>query len=141
MKSKLIPSIALLLVAISVAVMPGSANAQGRVRAIKMLAPGTGWALKGGRLYWTSRDGGSWNNITPPAPAMFQRMSSVFFLDTSVGWVLFAEGGEEATFHLASTTDAGANWSVTPVTLPPPGRDSPTIIGQGQIAFSDPTHG
>jgi hypothetical protein len=100
----------LVVIAISLALMQGRAGAQERVKAIKMLAPRTGWALKGGRLYWTSSDGGSWNNITPPAPAMFESMSSVFFLDTSVGWVLFAGGGEEATFHFASTTDAGANW-------------------------------
>jgi photosystem II stability/assembly factor-like uncharacterized protein len=141
MKIRLIASTALVLVATSLAVMQGRASAQERVTAVKMLAPGTGWALKGGSLYWTSTNGASWRNITPPAPAMFESMSSVFFLDTRVGWVLFAGGGEEATFHLASTTDAGANWSVTRVTLPPPARGYPTIIGQARIAFSDPAHG
>jgi len=141
MKIRLIALTALVLVAILLAGMQGRAGAQERVTAIKMLAPGTGWALKGGSLYWTSSNGASWTNITPPAPAMFESMSSVFFLDTRVGWVLFAGGGEEATFHLASTTDAGASWSVTPVTLPPPDPRYPTIIGGGQIAFSDPAHG
>jgi hypothetical protein len=141
MKIRLIALTALVLVAILLAGMQGRAGAQERVTAIKMLAPGTGWALKGGSLYWTSSNGASWTNITPPAPAMFESMSSVYFLDSRVGWVLFAGGGEEATFHLASTTDAGASWSVTPVTLPPPGQSASPLLGGGRIAFADAIHG
>jgi photosystem II stability/assembly factor-like uncharacterized protein len=118
-----------------------AARAQERVAAIKMLAPGVGWAIKGSGLFWTSSNGAKWTDITPPAPSMAARMSSVFFLNTSVGWVLFARGGDDPLFDLASTTNAGASWSVTPVSLPPLDRRYSPIIGGARLAFADPAHG
>lgn len=98
----------------------GAAHAQDRVVSVKMLAPGVGWAIKGTRLFWTSSNGAQWNNITPTVPSMMAQMNSVFFLDRSTGWVLFSGGrGEKGPqFYLASTTNAGASWSVNPSVLP-----------------------
>jgi hypothetical protein len=106
-----------------------------------MLAPGVGWAIKGSGLFWTSNNGAQWTDITPRAPSIAAGMSSVFFLNTSVGWVLFARGGDDPLFDLASTTNAGASWSITPVSLPPLDRRYSPIIGGARIAFADPAHG
>jgi hypothetical protein len=114
----------------------GAARAQERIVSVKMLAPGVGWAIKGTRLFWTSSNGAHWTDITPPAPSMVAHMTSIFFLNTSVGWVLFGRGGEDPLFDLASTTNGGASWSVTPVTLPPQDpKDSP-ILGGGAESHS-----
>jgi hypothetical protein len=88
----------------------------GVVTAMKQLAPGVGWALRGGRLYWTTDNGANWKDITPPLEAI----GGIFFLDAHTGWVTSA--GKEPTsddlpLDIASTADAGATWSVTHITL------------------------
>ena len=118
-----------------------AARAQERVVSVKMLAPGAGWAIKGTRLFWISSNGAHWTDITPPAPSMVAQMASIFFLNTTFGWVLFARGGEDPLFDLASTSNAGASWSVTSVTLPPQDPGDAPILGGGRIAFADPAHG
>ena len=95
-----------------------------------MLAPGAGWAIKGTRLFWISSNGARWTDITPPAPSVIKQMASIFSLNTTFGWVLFARGGEDPLFDLASTSNAGASWSVTSVTLPP------QRAGSGRCAYS-----
>jgi len=125
----------------------------GRVQSMKLLTVDVGWAtidsvsLPGGqtgRLFWTSDAGANWKDITPPAqPAA--RIESVFFLDPERGWVLLLDlsrGGDTTRFEVASTSNAGASWSISRVNteaMIPTNRA--TLIGQGRIVFSDGLHG
>ncbi|HEY6905767.1 MAG TPA: hypothetical protein VI216_15795, partial [Candidatus Acidoferrales bacterium] len=94
------------------------ASASAQHRYIQLFTPQVGWALLGGRLFWTTDAGGRWKDITP-ATTSPEVVASVCFLDTSTGWVLLAGGdGDQARFDLASTTNAGENWSIKPVSLP-----------------------
>jgi hypothetical protein len=121
----------------------------GVVRRMKLIAPGVGWAERGGRYYWTTDNGTNWTDITPPSsPGSHERISDIFFLDTHRGWALFARyDKDEPQFDLASTTDAGATWTRTEVTpLPAPAdygnSDRLPLRGwSGKIAFEDSLHG
>jgi len=75
---------------------------------MKLIAPGVGWAERGGRLYWTSDNGANWKEIMPPLDAG-DRLGGIFFLDPSRGWITINRPGLES--HLVSTTDAGATWA------------------------------
>ncbi|HEY6299946.1 MAG TPA: sialidase family protein [Candidatus Binatus sp.] len=123
---------------------------------MKLLAPGVGWAEWGGRFYWTSDNGANWKDITPPARSdLDEHISDFYFLDSQRGWALFSRFNknesdefkyEEPKLDLASTTDAGATWTRTHLTLPPPANygnpDLMPLAGWGgTIAFLDPLHG
>jgi photosystem II stability/assembly factor-like uncharacterized protein len=121
----------------------------GVVTRMKLLAPGIGWADRGGRFYWTTDNGANWTDITPPnSPGSDERISDFFFLDTHRGWALFARyDKDQPQFELASTTDAGATWSRTQVSPLPPPADygnpdrSPLRGWGGKITFADSFHG
>jgi photosystem II stability/assembly factor-like uncharacterized protein len=128
---------------------------------MKMITPEVGWAVTGGKLWWTADQGAHWSNITPKPFANAGSISeqegfdgqpetfaSIFFLDTQRGWVLLCCGERDPNkprngfpeFHLAATTDAGRTWSIARVKIPhgiQPRMDSYS----GQIEFADPTHG
>jgi photosystem II stability/assembly factor-like uncharacterized protein len=125
----------------------------GRVHSVKLLTADVGWVTvdslslpggQSGRLFWTLDAGANWKDITPPVqPAA--RIESVFFLDPERGWVLLLDltGDEDtASFEVATTTNAGASWSIslvnTEAMIP---RNRATLSGQGRIAFSDGLHG
>jgi photosystem II stability/assembly factor-like uncharacterized protein len=119
-----------------------------RVGAMKMVAPGIGWVLAaGGRLLWTENGGADWKNITPHF-AGNENIGRIFFLDRSRGWVahsLYEPDSDELQLTLASTTDAGANWSEVASTL----RLNDYGISKGDaagggaaaLAFTDALHG
>ena len=110
-------------------------------RYIQLLTPQVGWAFQGGRLFWTADAGGQWKDITPAAPSS-EVIASVCFLDTSTGWVLLAGAeGDLARFDLASTTNAGENWSIKPVRLPNLNPVAYPLGGQAHIDFVDSLHG
>jgi len=128
-----------------------------KVRSMKLLAPGVGWALANDRrLYWTRDNGANWADITPPSsPGFDELMSHVFFLDSQKGWALFSRFDQDETdelkyeepkFDLASTTDAGATWTRMHLALPAP-KDygnpdkMPFQSWGGTVAFLDPLHG
>jgi hypothetical protein len=125
-----------------------SARAQATPAKIKLLARNTGWALIGGRLYWTTDFGHDWRDITPPQGPPVTEISDVFFLDTSRGWVLrrISHSTEDSVifgswgFDLAYTDNAGASWTVTPIQLP--GFPSwEEFSGVGALDFLDTGHG
>ena len=103
-----------------------------------MFAPGVGY-LTYGQLYWTTDNGSHWTNVTLPAVKQ-EQVLSLFFLNTSTGWVLLGEAGDpEPTLDIASTNDAGASWSVMHVDLPV--NPNEPIMPQGDIDFTDADHG
>lgn len=145
-----------------------SSSAWARARSIKMLAPDVGWVTTSeeyggrGRLFWTSDGGTHWRDITPNPfdterqPAAFnsgnvqpERITSVFFLDTHRGWVLFCCGQSDSTdaedavprFDLAMTTDSGATWSIARVAIPADIRDNVKYADGGEVQFADSLHG
>ncbi len=119
----------------------------GVVGSMKLLAPGVGWAERGGRLYWTTDNGANWKDITPPLDAD-EILSSIFFLNPSTGWITtnHTQDPSEATkFALVSTTDAGATWARTTIPLRQQdyglSTDFPLHRGAGSVVFADPLHG
>jgi photosystem II stability/assembly factor-like uncharacterized protein len=117
----------------------------GVVTRMKQVVPGVGWAERAGRLYWTSDDGANWRDITPPEDGT---LGSIFFLDTSKGWIRndhYQKSSGELQLYLATTADTGATWSRIMVRLRPkdygvPG-DAAVGGGAGSVAFADPLHG
>ncbi len=118
----------------------------GLLGSMKLLRAGTGWAATPTHLFWTSSGGQEWKDITPKAKNALQRIASVFFLDTSTGWVLLAcadqadEAKDDTCFEVAATTNAGGSWLlVHPVITDP----SPVagLSGRGWINFADRQHG
>ncbi len=118
----------------------------GVVRGMKLLAPGIGWAQRGGRLYWTKDNGDSWGDITPSL-ARDESLGKVFFLDSSRGWIAINRAAQDLSkqlqFDVASSTDAGATWSRTTVSIPLNRLPAGTVAGgEAQaIAFVDSRHG
>ena len=123
---------------------PGWGGVVGRM---KLLAPGVGWAERGGRLYWTADNGANWKDITPPGGGV---MESIFFLDSSKGWIAINHDeppSEPTKFELVSTTVAGATWSRT--TIPSLPKDYGFSIPEGfslsgsvgTVTCVDPLHG
>jgi hypothetical protein len=92
-----------------------------RTELVKQLTADTGWISNGHDLFWTTNGGSEWKNIAPPQLAADKEISAVFFLDTSRGWAVLSNWRSDrgtAAFSLASTDDAGTNWSWHPISLP-----------------------
>jgi photosystem II stability/assembly factor-like uncharacterized protein len=111
------------------------------VGAMKLLAPGVGWALADQHLFWTVDNGAKWKDITPARRAgSDEHISHVFALDAHDLWLLYAQYGEPVCkFDLAQSGDIGATWSWMPVTLPPELQHG--LAGEGTLAFVDDLHG
>jgi photosystem II stability/assembly factor-like uncharacterized protein len=130
-----------------------SAQQAGRIESMKLLTPDVGWAATNKKLFWTSDGGASWKDITPKLAHREQAVSSVFFLDASTGWALMGcrDGrdplADDVCFEFASTTNAGADWTVVkPKIVDPVPQSVITEDGQGFssttfLAFADPQHG
>jgi photosystem II stability/assembly factor-like uncharacterized protein len=133
----------------------------GGVGSMKLIAPGIGWAEHDVSrnssytfdrvYYWTSDNGKHWKNITPHAGGK-QELADFFFLDTHRGWAIFDLSAEEQDhpqtrmrLTLAATTNAGATWSKTLLTLRLKDYfddlSDLNSINVSQIAFADPLHG
>ena len=122
----------------------------GVVTDMKLLASGTGWAKRAGRLYWTKDNGANWTDITPPIGGA-EHIEGIFFLDTHRGWVTTCRretGSDDALCDLISTADAGATWSRTPVKFAMAkmegNSNSPESMPNGtagRTTFLDSTHG
>jgi photosystem II stability/assembly factor-like uncharacterized protein len=112
----------------------------GKLVSMKLLTPQVGWASAEYRLFWTTDGGRRWSDITPTAEN--KRIASVSFVDVSTGWVLFSDYDQAKSapvFDIASTTNAGASWTVSTLKpAVPPGYD---LAQDGQIEFVDSAHG
>jgi photosystem II stability/assembly factor-like uncharacterized protein len=106
---------------------------------MKLLSPGTGWALAAGKLFWTSDNGQSWDDITPGDNQ--QPVSKVFFLDANTGWaILPGIDSDNATMTVASTRNGGKSWRNVQLAL-----DSFTqgrrVGGVASVSFVDAQQG
>jgi hypothetical protein len=83
---------------------------------MKLLSSGSGWALAGDRLFWTSDNGQNWNDITPGSGQ--QSVSEAFFLNPQTGWAILSGSDSEATsLTVASTQNGGKSWQNASVAL------------------------
>lgn len=113
---------------------------------MQLLASDTGWVLGANKLYWTTDNGGRWEDITPPLSGSNEKIADVYFKDASNGWVLLSTREEDQSqirFELASATNPGSvrSWTVTPLEIPALALNSPQLTGGGQVYFVDSQHG
>jgi photosystem II stability/assembly factor-like uncharacterized protein len=131
---------------------------------MKLLSPNTGWITYNNKLYWTNDGGDHWMDITPappgikPAPPGLPRagasFSSVFFRDTSEGWVVVsyteqipvptpqALGDARTLYTIGHTVDSGTSWTFAPLTYPAlPQWLQDTLAGPTDLYFLDSMHG
>ena len=81
------------------------------IESFQQVAPGTGWILFSGQLYWTRDNGAAWTDITPDSSG---RIEAVTFLDTKRGWTVLADADG---YSLASTRDGGKSWKIDSLDL------------------------
>jgi photosystem II stability/assembly factor-like uncharacterized protein len=114
------------------------------VDAMQLIGSNVGWTLTQACGLCRTQDGGAkWTAITPRG---LTRVSDAFFLTADQGWALDWQGSRLVVF---STTNGGADWTITNVTFPSLQQHP---IGQGiqiylqnslpsQIYFEDSLHG
>lgn len=128
------------------------AQLAGQIQTMKLVTEQAGWTSTGQKLSWTADGGSHWTEITPKLAHKHQTISSVYFLDASVGWVLLKcaddldSVADEGCWNIAFTVDAGQNWSITPEKIAVPFsreylQDMPGFSGQSWLQFSDLQHG
>jgi photosystem II stability/assembly factor-like uncharacterized protein len=129
---------------------------------MKLLAPGTGWAMRQNSIYWTSDDGEHWTEITPdegrPLGGLVAEkqaaipthprgwhglLYSVFFLNQVEGWAVLAPPSPDSDdYKIAHTVDSGKHWSVSDLAYPPlPEWLRDALAGPSAPFFVDPLHG
>ena len=113
----------------------------GRLETMKLLTADVGWTASESHLFWTTDAGRTWRDITPEVDDD-DGIASVFFLNTSTGWVLFSRYDEpQPFFDLASTKDGGRTWSVKEDMLPKLKQKGPDLATHADIFFADAIHG
>ena len=122
------------------------APASAQRKHMQLLAPNVGYVSQVNKLYWTTNAGRQWSDITPPISiSEGSIIEDVSFRDTSDGWVLLSrwdDTAQELQFDVASTTNAGASWSVTSIDLSNVNIEHVDEIGpKGQIDFVDSLRG
>jgi photosystem II stability/assembly factor-like uncharacterized protein len=120
-----------------------SQNMTAPVRDTALLRPGTGWALAGQHLLWTSDNGATWRDLAP-VDLSRNSIDGAFFLDPLRGWIVFASRTsspqEERSVSVASTTDGGQHWQTHVVMTSQLGKYAP-YSGESSIFFVDQWHG
>jgi photosystem II stability/assembly factor-like uncharacterized protein len=129
-----------------------------------LLSPGVGWFGDPHELFWTTDNGQHWKDITPPGVdrtgyGSGSSIGSVFFLDTSTGWVVLngweqkkpnaeekpdQEVPSKSIVELAFTQDSGTTWLITRPDFHlnlSGGLEGYSLDGAGDIQFTDATHG
>ena len=127
--------------ALGLGILSGSAASAQPTQAMKLLTPQVGWVRSGQHLYWTADAGAHWKDVVPSVSPE-ESLGGVFFLDTYTGWVLIshADDQDQQQFRVASTNDAGATWSVSPIKLPWK-RFAEDFAGGAYLFFRDQLHG
>jgi photosystem II stability/assembly factor-like uncharacterized protein len=106
------------------------------IGAFGTVAPGQGWLRLGAGLFWTSSNGLSWRDITPPL-AEDETIQAVHFADPSLGWALLGSG---LSYTLTLTTDGGVSWQRQSLDLPGLG-DSLSPPSAAFMDWRDAAHG
>jgi photosystem II stability/assembly factor-like uncharacterized protein len=101
---------------------------------MRLLTSSSGWVSTGNHLLWTSTSGQQWTEVTPPGT---RSLHSVFFLDTSHGWVL--ESTTNQALEMARTADGGQHWTVS--VFPLSAEDAARVGGPAALDFIDALHG
>jgi photosystem II stability/assembly factor-like uncharacterized protein len=118
------------------ATTPARALDMSDIGAFGTVAPGQGWLRFGESLFWTSNDGLSWQDVTPPL-AGDETIQAVHFADPTLGWALLASG---PSYTLALSTDGGASWQRQSLDLPGLG-DSLSPPSAAFMGWRDASHG
>jgi photosystem II stability/assembly factor-like uncharacterized protein len=83
-----------------------------------MMTESSGWLLLNRQLFWTSDNGQTWTEISPPIP-IDSSIESVQFIDSNQGWLLATtrdlNGG--TLFQLSQTNDGGLSWETRALSL------------------------
>ncbi len=134
----------MLFFAVFLFIVPSHVSAQ--IQSMKLLTPEVGWAAANQKLFWTTNGGVQWKDITPKLNHKWQAVSSVFFLNSSIGWVLLncadreSEVADDTCFELASTVNSGESWSIVRPKLADPDPES-GFSGRSYLSFADAVHG
>lgn len=88
----------------------------------RLISATDGWLRLGQHLYWTRDSGQSWVEITP-ANLGSSVIQAAWFVDTQHGWLALTglDASGSIAYRLARTSDGGATWQVTPLSLFAPG--------------------
>jgi photosystem II stability/assembly factor-like uncharacterized protein len=94
-----------------------------RLEDFDLTSASSGWILLGGRLFWTSDHGQTWEELGPALPAN-GTVRDVDFGDTEAGWVVWTEPNPDgsAAIHLEQTVDHGRTWTRVSLDLFEPGE-------------------
>lgn len=136
-----------LAISLIAAIVLCAASSAQQIESMKLLTPNTGWAATKKKLFWTNDGGAQWKDVTPKI-GPDRTITSAFYLNSARGWVLLAHkdkenkqtGISEALFELASTDDAGNNWSLGELVVhdPDPSRG---LSAETWLDFADAMHG
>lgn len=90
------------------------------IRAMELLSPQVGWALRGQQLIRTEDGGASWQDLTPVGFAA-DNVLGVDFLDADLGWVVGRAQGKPGApgLFVLRTSDGGASWQSSALPLSP----------------------
>ena len=119
-----------------------SVPSSGQVQAMKLLAPGVGWALAGSQLLFTSTAGTTWDDITPQWRATGV-IDGVYFLSSGTGWAFLHDSSQATPYRdleTAVTLDFGRTWTYYPFTSAS-SDDLINYSGTAWLQFLDSQHG
>jgi len=134
------------LVLIALTLLGATAVAQERIESMKLLTPQIGWIATKSHLYWTTTNGAEWKDITPKLNHQWQAVSSVFFLNSSMGWVVLScadhadERADDICFEVAITNSSGETWSIVHPAIADPDPVA-GFSGRTFLDFTDASHG
>ncbi len=123
-----------------------SALAQSQTQPVKLagfrlISATAGWLRLGQQLYWSGDGGQSWAEITPTNLGQ-ATIQAVWFANPQSGWLVLTqlEAAGGITYRLARTSDGGATWQITPLSLFAPG-DPDALAEAVYLQFVDPQTG
>jgi photosystem II stability/assembly factor-like uncharacterized protein len=106
-----------------------------QTRASQLVAPGQGWTLVDGRLWWTDDSGAAWREITPAA--VQGNWLGVAFFDPETGWV--ASQSADGALHVLRTLNGGLTWQDS---SPSAAANSATsALDEAFVEFTSPSDG
>jgi hypothetical protein len=109
------------------------------IMSFHQLTPSQGWVVANDHLLFTDSAGARWSEITPPAG--HASIDGVFFMDRATGWTVVSTTGEQRDVQLARTTDGGAHWAMTGLSILNQDGNSASYGGKATISFADRTDG